>query len=365
MATGSRGLSRILEESRQRRDQASQLYEALHKPKVQEEKPRPLQQEQRRSSSTQPRLQVQHTDSVRPDTSVNEISGGIHPVYNPEDATKFYQESNTVGFMGGPQVRMENLPPLPPTLPVTNPVADLKNKTALSNQYTPDAQRRLNQQPTTVNYGLGNRNPYGALGLYTTYEDDPKGQILIENIPGENQRTLAHEFAHAWENNYMPPVQHQAWQTLAPQIATDYAKERVTRDYKEPANEREMYATATEQGPWSIPPSLRNDYYDMYRQDIKVPQPPGLQMGSHTSVAPPYIDGLMSFQGRFQPFQPLHSDKGDPFSTEYWVKEYEAPLGYYEDGSAVRSPVPFPSQWNPPQFPSLSDYEKWVSYPRG
>lgn len=272
-------------------------------------------------------------------------------------------------FVAPPITRTDNPPPFPPFMPAVSPVADLKNRTAQSNQYTEDAQRKLNRMPTTLNYGVDNRHPF-ALGTYSynAYEDgtESPSSIRIENTPGENERTLAHEFAHAWEHKYMSPMQRNAWQANAPDLATDYARLRVSRDYQDPdlTLEKELYGTGTEQGPWNIPPDVRNDYYPMYRQDIQAPRPPGLQMGSTVRMSP--SDEWKQLQAdwfRFRDSQPqqkpLYSDNGDAFDATNWVNEYEAPLGYYEDGGAVRSPLPYPRQWDDPQFPSMKQYAEW------
>jgi len=253
----------------------------------------------------------------------------------------------------------ENIPPLPPTLPASNPVADLKNRTALSNQYTPEAQRQLNQTPTTLDTRI-NAHDDGTLGYYhlsppwpyyvaypeALLKPDPSiGTITVNNVdPQQNVETLAHEFAHAYEDKYMSPQTRYAWQLQAPYVASDYAKERVSTSYENPNDEVELYATATEKGPASIPPDLRNWYYGMYRKDID--QPPAPSVGPQ--MAPPQVPAVPDFEAL----------RRDYFDTSSWVPEDTAPLGYYANGLPIRS-IPLPAQWEQPRFPSLGMYDQW------
>lgn len=242
----------------------------------------------------------------------------------------------------------DGLPPLE-VMPQTNPVAALKNQTALSNKFTPEAAKDLYGTATRVNYKndeesrrLGHyvmdMGPLGnalgeALGAKPPYE------ISIDKFasPRQAQETLVHEYAHKYHDQGMPFAMYEGWNRFSPILASDYAKERVSRDYEGNAGPSggELYATATEQGAHNIPEQLRS-FYPFYREDAFTPPP-----------APPAPAAPMQrYQG-----PDLAALRQQYFSPQQWVPE-QGVAGYWANGEPMSPPdnaaYPGWDRWNPP-----------------
>lgn len=358
-------ISQRVEEARLRRNEAAARL-GTTQPKPEPLPAQPVQGPARRierPSFAQPaRAQVQPTISTRPYAEASEISSSnVGPIYNPEDSSPYQQETNTVGYMEpsrtSSEASVQSAPPLPYTMPAASPVADLKNRTATSRRYTREAARDLYETPTRLtvgfNPGEGIAGGYAAGGIVTSLQPSQYRSA---------QETLAHEHAHKWHEQRLSPTQKEAWASIAGEASNRYAREN--NAWHPWGNENELYAYNAERGPFFISPELREEYYPgLYRDG-----PPsegsyysGEQWVPRQGIGP-YV---MAERGRTErtPPPPRLMDYWDwtteaaPFSTEQWVNEYEAPLGYYEDGSAVRAALPLPSQWSPPQWPSLEKYQ--------
>jgi hypothetical protein len=243
----------------------------------------------------------------------------------------------------------DGIPPLD-IIPQATPVGALKNRTALQHQYAPEATNILENSPVNLRF-TAEPSLEGTTGHYRPTEgtlgnafrkligDDRMGSypggIVVEGGTGYNQEsTLAHEFAHLWEDQIMTPETRAKWRTLAPKIAGDYAQERVSGDYEgllpwEP--EKELYATATEQGPAAIPEDFRQKYYGMYRDNITEPPPPTPMAMELPTLDP---DRLRKMREQY-------------YGTANWVPE-QGVRGYTANG--IPNPklgVPTLKQWNP------------------
>lgn len=273
--------------------------------------------------------QVEHTDPTRPFTGTPEIESTQRPVYNPEDSTRFHNETGTVGYMGRSQVPPVQGPPRrprPPSPPITSsatPIGNLKNQVAFSNQYSDEAARELHNTPTWGRYGslwsdsvpMG-RNPrltgfFGVGGAYTPGEGNIHLNALGTKNTLDNQDTLAHEFAHRWRDKRMEPAVKQEWEEKAADLASPYAR-FMMKVHHQPGPS-ELYAYQAERGPHSIDPDIRDRYYQgMYQDDLGEPPPPGLPISAFE-----YPD-----------------EYSQGWSTEYWVNP-ENVWGYYSDGEKI------------------------------
>jgi len=213
---------------------------------------------------------------------------------------------------------------------------------------------------------------------------------------------MSHEFAHQWQDKHMTPDKRIAWDNFGESVASPYANERTAGRSGPYQNPTERYAHQAERGPFEIPPQVREDYYSgLYRDELIDPRPAeraagfsaaadnrmarddayldqqraqGLaynQLGEYRSLGDDWAarrDFMRSNPQFAEQWQRDNRDRGvdwwnggdrepivGPYSPENWVKERNAPQGYFEDGSAVPSErqFPLPHQWNPPQFPSM------------
>jgi hypothetical protein len=334
---GALSLRNRVEEARARRDEASEGFLSRvakqQEPKVQG----PARPIERPRLSQPSRTQVEHTSPERPYTATPEIDSQLvgRPVYNPEDSYPSYQESNTVGYMEPRRREEDNRPPRPNVMPEVTPVAALKNRTALNNRLTPEAAQDLYDTPVRVNYSQSdspvrgwyeNRYPVESFVREKAGWDDPFRIHVTQATNDEQaQKSLMHEYAHKWHKENMPMGMYEAWNTMSPVMATDHAKERVSTDYQGTLYPgMELYATATEQGPWGIPEDLRRNYYPFYREDIG---------------APPIPQEAMVAQIEPLPGPDLKKLREQYFSPQYWVPENYARWGYYADGTSRPPPV--------------------------
>lgn len=256
---------------------------------------------------------------------------------------------------GVPEKPDAGIPPKPPTMPEVTPVASLKNQTALRNQYTDEAARDLYKTPTKLDLSKSGMSK-DIEGFYvpnlpriSNYLDPllayqrwrgtapEMGYITIGDAENKPQ-VLAHEFAHAWEDQYMPWTQVSDWQMRGPSIATDYAHERFNRDYPPGSDQQaELYALGTEQGPSAIPKDLRQSYYGMYKPDITPPK------GSLTvlpSTPAPFDSSL--FPPNIKPFDP---------TQVYPQRTLERPLTQQQNFQQWYDGIPStPNPWYSPVF---------------
>jgi hypothetical protein len=288
-----------------------------------------------------------------------------------------------------PQALAPPIPPKPLTMPAVTPVGELKNRVALTNQYTPEAARELYETPTWVRFGHLNtdtqpsswrenlRGSDGVAGFYRSgglpgelFEDGSVGpgrttEIAIngQNFDQPSEGTLAHEFAHKWYDKKLDPYGKEAWQQG--DNANWHAKREA--DYRADGDRpisyyNELYAHNAERGPFFIRPEVRDMYYPgLYQDNITAPNDPLPSWMKHYQELLPDERPDMYPQVRPQMAdRPQRRDESTPYGTEYWVNERNAPLGYFEDGGAMRPVVPFPSMTNPPQWPSVNIYDAWV-----
>jgi hypothetical protein len=288
------------------------------------------------------------------------------------------------------QVDTRPRPPRPSVMPEVTPVAALKNRTALQNQYSEPARKMLYNTPTHMQVGdywhvqddahtEAESNPYvefrplgpkyqgmtteQAVGLHlnpvsaqvnrlTDVAAGNKWTAPYEIYLGGNhdlaptEEVLAHEFGHKWFDQKIPTWQKAAWAFMGPTYASEqalqHADERMPRF--SPKYGTELYAHNAEHGPQNIDPTTRDRFYSgLYRDNISVPPEPSIAAAPQIE---PYKPDLASMRERY-------------FSPQQWVRDYQAPMGYYADGSPVRARVSLPSQWETPQWPSLDEYSKY------
>jgi hypothetical protein len=256
-------------------------------------------------------------------------------------------------------------PPKPPTMPAVTPTADLKNRTALGNQYSDEAARELYNTPVKMRVREPQRPQWsgdvghvdwgqGAMvgeeetrAAYYKHKDEwgrtPKPQIVIEHMPGisdgglKNAMTghsglefgedlLAHEFAHKWDFEKMPKQTHEDWSgEFTNVVHPDIALWSMSRQLDGTGSAGpEAYAHQAELGPHALTPEQRDTWYTgLYRDDIK--SPPAFPQAEHG-------------------FGPdLKAMRESYFSPQQWVPEQRAPHGYYADGT----PKPTFPTWNP------------------
>jgi hypothetical protein len=221
--------------------------------------------------------------------------------------------------------------------------------------------------------------------------------------------TLAHEFGHKWYDRHLDDAGKKAW------VDSDYRKQWAQDinwipEAQDAGYYNELYAGNAQHGPSQMTPEERETYYPgLYRDNIRHIRTAGMQPNSGYALpgeeAPalargfnpsdsrtPYSTeywvpehganrGYFEDGGRVIPFDELTNfsslrdaeaeyanalyaerNRVNSFSPEYWVNEREAPLGYFEDGGAIRSRLPYPAQWTPPQWPSLDMYDAATGY---
>lgn len=244
-------------------------------------------------------------------------------------------------------MRAESYPPLPVTMPAVTPVGELKNRTALSHQYTPEAARELYNTPTWVRYGEGYTDTQptswreglqgsdGVWGFYggaaSRYEDGsmrPNAyEIAINSNP--NEEVLSHEFAHKWYDQRLTPQDRLMWSESKSLDANPYAQERAGQrlDGERPIDYyNELYAHNAERGPFYIKPEVRAESYPgLYQENIRTANPPVPEWMRY-ELRPDEMNRSM----------PRAWETNDGFDTGHWVREREAPYGYFEDGGALR-----------------------------
>jgi hypothetical protein len=337
--SGWGGLSRILEDAKQREqvEERSRRNESRLSPRE-----RALQgpsQRIERPSFAQPRNDMARIEEPQ------QIDRSPAQVSAPPSWQESSRQRNEPRRYNTTQT--DNPPPLPYTMPAVTPVGDLKNRTAIYNQYTPEAARELYNTPVRAKIGYTPGDPwlggYASGNISTTIQPDQE----------ESQGTLAHEFAHKWHEQRLSPELKSSWANTAEDVVNWYASD--LNSSHPHGNENELYAYNAQRGPSYMNPQVRDFYYPgLYRDEIRPPNPPvpeweryALQSDELPPMSPDdrYADEAWQVEERRTRFNPSH-----------WVNEYEAPLGYFEDGGAVRNRLPYPSQWSPPQFPSMSEY---------
>jgi len=303
-------------------------------------------------------------------------------------------------------------------MPGITPVADLKNRTAQHQQYSPIAAKSLYETPVHVRYGdswtdrpdarwPGHSGSEGVGGWYHPdyYGDEriqvngQRGQTTLDSESIRNQDSvLAHEFAHKWYRNEMSPELRSSWDNSAADVVQEWIPKHVAAQYDNPNNTSEMFAFNAEAGPWEINPQVRDHYYEgMYRDDVRAPRDNEVMRdaASMYGFSPEnWVNekGIAAYMDYGRPIsheemeswdeRPWRKPSGtwpklDPWAalqrenpgsgTEYWVKEEGAPLGYHEDGGAKETSRPYPAQWEQPRFPSVRLYNETVPqfYGRG
>jgi hypothetical protein len=265
------------------------------------------------------------------------------------------------------RAQAEKIPPLPNTMPAASPVADVKNRVAVSHSYTPEAAETLYKTPTRIRFGdfeeLVPRTDTGhwdrgqpgvkepdewragyyrhdvKMGPSRFNRDNPQIVVTGGNEWQPAEQTLAHEFAHKWDFEKVPQARRDEWsrdwQNVVQGDDLHGAHAREVSGTGHAATE--AYAYHAQDGPQYMPTEDRGHWYPgLYKEGIPEYKPPE----SPEPAPRPFV----------------------PFDTSHWVNEYEASLGYFEDGSAVRSPLPFPQQWLSPQFPSFRSYDAWTGF---
>jgi hypothetical protein len=230
----------------------------------------------------------------------------------------------------------DGIPPLD-IIPQATPVGALKNRTALQNQFSPEATNILEQTPVNLRFTKepaleGVNGFYNPRPNYMAYPEKlfQNNDILGVspggiNVEGRNdaESTLAHEFAHAWQDQHMNPQTNWLWGIDPAGQATPHANERVATDYAGTSYDPnvELYATGVEQGPWKIPEETRKQFYGMYRDNITQPQPSPPTAMQLSTMKPPDLAGLRS----------------QYFGTANWVPEYNVD-SYNSHGLPIKNP---------------------------
>lgn len=385
---GIADLSNRIAQAKAKRDEASSQIERLREShqrglerreeRQQQQAARPVQgppQRIERPSFARPNPEVQHTNIERPYTGTPEIeSRSGRPVYNPDDSTRYQQESDTVGYME-PRRERENRPPRPNVLPEVTPVASLKNRVAREHQYSDKARNMLYNTPTHVRFApygdwldeshvdtgtepnwqyrtkpagvawrgrstgeMGGefRNPLAAqadsaISSLMAGERVPPYQIYVsgdeQRLPAEE--VLAHEFAHKWFNQKFPTWQKAEWALTGPAYASEYGLERADARMPRfsPTYSSELYAHTAEHGPYEIDPAVRDRFYGgMYRDDLGQPPP-----------SPVVVEAIQSAENYATP--DIGAMRRDYYSPRQWVPESYAPWGYYADGTSQPPPM--------------------------
>jgi hypothetical protein len=398
---GAASLRSRVEEARARRDEASEgfLSRVAKKQEPQPEpKPqgpaqrieRPSMRREAPANLGRPQPQVQHVTTDRPYTETPSIqSSDRGPILAPDDHSRLERESNTVGYMEPSRREDRPRPPRPNVMPEITPVAALKNQVAREQQYSDKARDVLNN--TGVRMRLSPLDPPIPLadagrvdsgqpgftegeslgGYYVEpklnewlwplaalpqewqrpFRTVPRPQIFLENQSPEMnpESVLAHEFAHKWDAEQMPVQRQREWRDKWSGLVDPWTKERTLGRglADDPVGAGiESYAHYAEHGPMQMPPENRGYWYPgMYREGLGEQRMP--DVATYMTQDELYAREMES-QSALRP---------SPYSTEYWTKNWDAPWGYYEDGSREYPPGVFPRRWNKPQFPSLSMYE--------
>jgi hypothetical protein len=383
---GAASLRSRVEEARTRRDEASEgfLSRVAKKQEPQPEpKPqgparqieRPSMRREAPANLGRPQPQVQHVTSDRPYTETPSIqSSDRGPILAPDDHSRLERESNTVAYIEPSRREDRPRPPRPNVMPEITPVAALKNQVAREQQYSDKARDVLNNTSVRMNISPFDEGEWRAGGYSTPklsewawpvaalpeewqrpFKTIPKPQIVIDGLDQSNPAddTLAHEFAHKWYFEQLPTQRQNEWRgQWFDNLVDPWTKERTLgrTDFAvadDPyAAAQEAYAHYTEAGPMQMPPENRGYWYPgMYREGLGEQRMP--DVATYMTQDELYAREMES-QSALRP---------SPYSTEYWTKNWDAPWGYYEDGSREYPPGVFPRRWNKPQFPSLSMYE--------
>lgn len=175
--------------------------------------------------------------------------------------------------------------PAPVYIAPTNPVQDLKRRTAIKYQLTPEATVDLYNTPTQVSYAPGDPRP-NTEGLLGTYRGQPapigggatSGEMWVWGPSAYNnpEQTMMHEFAHKryYENGLIP---RKDWEWTARDAMTPGALPTYEALYgprQEWNSPHEAYSYQA-QAPWEMSPDMRERYYPgIWQQDISAPPPP-------------------------------------------------------------------------------------------
>lgn len=441
------GLTSFLEQARARRDEASRQFEAFHQAREQaavsvsdqvRSRPKPLPQR----TAPQVTLTVERPSTQVPQVGSSSSADTVHPSYGQpiEVPSPFQWKEPKAG---------DKHPPLPAVMPALTPIARLKNETAMNNSYTRGGAGILYDTPVKVRIGDAandiprgdTRRPdrlYGSMGIggwYNSHDDLPvvfednslqRGNLGQPEIyitgsnsartpaerRGENEATLAHEFAHKWYDKQLPDRRRTAWTEGGWNLADSYAKDMAegrTHDPNYPIDfYNETYAHNAERGPHFMAKSVRDDYYPGLYKDNVWPATPVSDTYALRADEP--VDDWQQALGRQHEAMSKWKDAlagATPFNptpgweTMDWVPEKDAPNGYYEDygkkgpspwdrgwGNSMLGPnkaystdywvpeyeeaydaqgkpkvsIPMPLSWDPPQWPSIEMYDRANHY---
>lgn len=284
--------------------------------------------------------------------------GGLSQILE-DDKARRDAEAARVNVWKPPVVKQESaslpVPPLPTVRPMATPVMDLKRQTAEHWDFSPEARKELYSTPVEVKFNEPKRDENGNFNVnldaggyyYGPNYSTGNPQIMVHQPWGaEPQKIetdkgfdmwptyasgiLAHEFGHKWDTEHVPDYLRKKWYgndwTNSP-VWTDSFRDRMQKD---PMTQDDAHLMAQE----------------TYANTVMGSVTPGMEIPNN--YRDKYFAGL--FNGGAKYFPPAG------YNTDYWVHDYGAPQGYYEDGSARGSSMPEPRSWSPPQFPSLSMY---------
>jgi hypothetical protein len=253
----------------------------------------------------------------------------------------------------------DGIPPLD-IIPQATPVGALKNRTALQNQYSPEATNILEQTPVNLRFtqesaleGTGGfYNPtvnYLEEPRYLFTNNDvagvPPGGINVESLLSSDS-TLAHEFGHKWYDQKLSNAGKQAW--AESDYRDQWAKDIGWMPEEKPWHyETELHAGNAQHGPYQMTAEERATHYPgLYRDNITQPQ---------QQVA------MESWQN-WEPAQPsyapdLASLRANYFGTQNWVPE-QGVSGYNSHGMPIQNPRFGVPTVLPPWNPHIQDYPR-------